>query len=646
MRRQHILARNARQESPSNCIFFDTETNSELQPDGSQKLTLKFGWACYTHKIRHGKWSAGEWYRFEDASDFWSWVTMKLRPRSKLYIFAHNLIFDMTIVHGFTILPSRQWLLTKAIVDDPPTILTYRHGTTAVCLLDTFNWFHSSLAELGQGIGIPKLEMPSTDAPQGDWDAYTHRDVEIIKSAMLLYLDFIKVNDLGNFQMTQASQSFTAYRHRFMHHEILIDSNEKALDLARSAYMGGRTEAFYIGEKTGDFYLMDVNSMYPFVMAINDYPTVLRSVYSRVNLADLPGMLRSSLVVGDVTVNTTEPCYPLQSKLGLLFPVGEFRTHLATPELKLALDSQCIQQIHRLALYEHAPLFEQYVNTLYKLRQGYKVEGNHAFNYLCKLMLNSLYGKFGQRGRIFSDDSHTDSQDVKSWEEWDADTHIFVKYRQFGGLVQTYKNEGESFNSSPAIAAHVTAYARMWLWQLICQAAREHVFYCDTDSLVVDKVGYDALAPFYLGNDLGELKLERQFSHLVIHGCKDYEFGDIKKIKGVRKNATQLSANSYQQSGFIKFRGMVRAGNLDSMVVSPMVKTLKRDYQKGSVLSTGVVAPYEFPQDELVLMPARYQPRGIAFGKHDDSNKEYLAAKRKDMRENLNRGKTMMELSG
>jgi hypothetical protein len=172
------------------------------------------------------------------------------------------------------------------------------------------------------------------------------------------------------------------------------------------------------------------------------------------------------------------------------------------------------------------------------------------------------------------------------------------------------------------------------------------VFYCDTDSLVVDKVGYDALAPFYLGNDLGELKLERQFSHLVIHGCKDYEFGDIKKIKGVRKNATQLSANSYQQSGFIKFRGMVRAGNLDSMVVSPMVKTLKRDYQKGSVLSTGVVAPYEFPQDELVLMPARYQPRGIAFGKHDDSNKEYLAAKRKDMRENLNRGKTMMELSG
>lgn len=645
MRMKHYLKANLRAESPQECIFFDTETNSELVADGKQILTLKFGQVVYTRKIKHGVWSQGDWYRFTDASDFWNFVISKTRPKVKLYIFAHNLVFDMTIVRGFTILPGRQWQLTRAIAEDPPTILTYTHEHNTICLMDTFNWFHSSLAELGEGIGMVKLEMPLPDASCEVWDAYNRRDVEIIKQAMIDYMAFGKINDLGNFQKTVASQAFSAYRHRFMHHEILIDTDQHALDLARSAYHGGRVDAFFIGEKTGDFYSLDVNSMYPFVMAVNEYPTKLAGFYKKPDSFEIDRLLLKYQVIADVELSTPEPCYPLQTKTMLLFPTGKFRTMLATPEFTDAWRQGRITAVHNIAFYEHAPLFESYIHEIYKLRMEYKISGNRTYELMCKMMLNSLYGKFGQRGRHYDDETTTDSTEIKNWVEYNGETGEVVKWRQFGGIIQSYSNEGESFNSHPAIAAHVTSYARMWLWKLITTAGIEHVFYCDTDSLVVDKHGCDILLRLFLGDDLGELKVEKQFSHLIIHGPKDYEFGDVKKIKGVRKNAIQLDINKYEQDSFSKFRGMVRRGDLDTMSITRESKTLQRRYTKGLVELTGRVIPFSLPGDEMYINPkrARRFPSGDGSALfHRDGGQQ---ARLDDMRENFDRGETLETLA-
>jgi hypothetical protein len=184
----------------------------------------------------------------------------------------------------------------------------------------------------------------------------------------------------------------------------------------------------------------------------------------------------------------------------------------------------------------------------------------------------------------------------------------------------------------------------MWLWKLICEAGREHVFYCDTDSLVVDKTGYDTLAAPYLGDGLGELKLEKQFSYLVIHGCKDYEFGDVTKIKGIRTNATKIADNQYMQDHFSKFKTMVRNGNLDTMVVSRQPKHLKREYTKGTVTTLGAVTPFILPDDLDMFVPSRYlgEPGGI--GGRNRSNDARSRALRDDMQANLDRGKTYGEL--
>jgi hypothetical protein len=303
-------------------------------------------------------------------------------------------------------------------------------------------------------------------------------------------------------------------------------------------------------------------------------------------------VIAGNLVIGEVTVETPEPCLPYRARQGLIFPIDTFRTTLPTPELEHALAKGYIKRVHSVALYSGADLFTGFVRYFFDLRLAYKEQNNQAYSFLCKLMLNSLSGKFGQGGRVYQDIGQADSSEVRSWQEWDADDHRLVGVRQFGGITQEWHKEGESFNSHPAIAAHVTSYARMWLWKLIKQAGDHNVYYCDTDSLVVNKAGFDNLYPLYGGEGLGELKLEKSFDHLVNYGAKDYIFGDKVKVKGIKAKARQVGENVFVQDRFSKFKTMLKNNDLDRMIVTPERKVLKREYTKGIVTASGWVKPF------------------------------------------------------
>ncbi|GAH16471.1 unnamed protein product, partial [marine sediment metagenome] len=86
-------------------------------------------------------------------------------------------------------------------------------------------------------------------------------------------------------------------------------------------------------------------------------------------------------------------------------------------------------------------------------------------------------------------------------------------------------------NSVPAISAHVTDYARLYLWKLIQIADIVNCFYCDTDSLIVNEKGYKNLSKFMDKDRLGWLKVEDVSSCVDIRGAKNYTFGDNTRMK-------------------------------------------------------------------------------------------------------------------
>jgi len=599
MRQPHYLKRNKGVEIPTRCVFLDTETTASSISEIAEKHTLWFGKALYKRRHRTDSWSPGEWLDFTESGQLWDWIEDKAVPGSKLYLYAHNLVYDLTITQGINTLTSRGWRVTKAIVDDPPTVIQFRRDKSSIMMIDSFNYFRSSLAAIGESIGIPKLTMPLRRAESKIWSEYCQRDVTVLAEAMINYFTFIASNGFGNYQVTLASQAFTAFRHKFMTEPIYIDGNEKALSLAREAYHGGRTEALYIGSEHGQYYTLDVNSMYPAVMAMEYFPSKLWTVISRITLEELAEYIKQFCIVARVKLDTDEPVYPLVMDNRLIFPVGQFEAVLTTPALEYAIAKGHLRGVSRASLYARNKIFAAYVMRLFDLRREYQTANNLTFAWLCKIMLNSLYGKFGQLGRVYDEIGEVDPGEVKVWREWDVETKSMHTLRSFGGVVQELTPQGESYNSHPAIAAHVTELARIQLWRLISQAGIENVYYMDTDSLTVNQAGLDNMPDGWIGEDLGQLKIEASFQDLTIHGAKDYIFGDKKRIKGIRAKAKEIQPGVFTQDRFSKFKTLLRAGDLDSMIVYQQTKHLSRIYHKGVVLDTGRVRPFVMPDEDL-----------------------------------------------
>ena len=503
----------------------------------------------------------------------------------------HNTGFDLAVLDPFRALPSLAWRLGFACIQAPPTILRWRKDRAVIEILDSLNFWRESLAKIGERVGLRKLEMPEGWSDRRTADRYCRRDVEIIAVACTQWWDWVQREAMGKASPTIASQAMTAYRHRFMHYPIFIDDCERATELARSAYHGGRVECFRVGYYTGSFHLLDVHSMYPHVMATGVFPTRLVHSIRSYSVADLASALVKYSVVADVTITTDEPAYPVQDGLRLYFPIGTFRARLSTAELDHAIARGDIAEVHRVAVYESAPIFRAFVREMYARRRACIEAGDRIGAWQFKDLLTHLYGKFGQRGIVWDTAEDALTLEAEQWVEVEAGTGRLTKFRQFGGIVQCQAADQESRDSFPAIAAHVTAAARIYLWSLILLAGREHVIYTDTDSLLVDDAGYARLAHRLHHSDLGTLGCEGHTDRVRLWGCKDYDFGFRTRTKGVRKSAQWLDWDLVTQA---RWSGLGRAlfeEKLGGPTTTRQRKRLARKYEKGVVHADGRITP-------------------------------------------------------
>lgn len=626
MRRAHYRKPHTSAEFPQQCIWFDTETLQRLRdrsiipldqwkllipsqnPDEYDNMEvthhLTFGWACYMRCHRDGKWSDEDWLRFDSLSQFWEWVHSKTRPKTKLYLFCHNTAFDLPVCDVFNELPRRGYSLTRAIIDAPPTILQFTSDTRTLIFLDTLNIWRMSLAFLGTTIGLPKMEMPDNNNVEREWDRYAKRDVEIIRAACLQWFEHLKKNDMGGFAPTLASQAMVLFRHKYMKHKIFIDTNERALKLTRSGYYGGRVECFRIGQFKEEFYALDVNSMYPAVMRENNYPIKLIGHTFYASLQDLSLWLKTNSVCARVEIDTPEPFAPVRTKNKLIFPNGRFECILSTPELIYAIHKGYILRVNEVAVYDHAPIYRAMMDDMQIIKARAKLEGDTVLEFHTKKLQNSLYGKEGQSGIKWQENDWIEDKTCKQWAELDMETGKVIQHRQLAGLHQIKENEGESRESFPAIAAHVTAYARMQLWEIINDAGRENVYYCDTDCVFVNSRGRDKLSHRLDDYKLGALKIAKQAIELRISGNKDYEFGETLKIKGVRNNAVWLDEWTISQEQWTGLKGLVREGDMTAPRTRKIIKHLSRVYSKGVVSEAGVVTPHSL---DLATIEQAYQ---------------------------------------
>jgi len=587
----HKLKRNQKIELPQRLIFVDTETIVKKISDTYKENVFHFGFAEYYRLDKELDVLECERMSFRDKTIFWKWVFEKNKCNTVIYLFAHNFEFDFRILNGFEYLFENGYEIRKWVIDcklftlvaskyrkkiDRRTKEVKKEVDRTLRFVSTTNYFHVSLEELGKSIGIEKMERKHENCICGDCVKYCMRDVFIIRYAILKYLKFIKNNNLGNFKSTIASQSLTAFAHRFMTRDIFIHELDYVNELERKSYRGGRTEAFYIGKvNNSKIFCLDINSMYPFVMRNFQYPYKFKYFYEVSSRNALKRLLEKYCVIAHVKIRTNENVFGIKRER-LIFPIGSFNAYLCSNELEYAIAKGMIEQIYELAVYEKDYIFRDYVDFFYERRQEYKRDNNRAFNFMCKLFLNSLYGKFGENKK--------ENKKLGESDDFFGHYKLIDQYDGYIGLVKIVNGEEylqintdlPTANTFVAIASEVTANARMLLWSLMKTAGLENIYYVDTDSIFTNEIGYERLKPYISENELGKLKLEKVCNYLEIRSEKDYTLDDEQKIKGIKKSAKQISENQFEQEQFEQFATALRNNTLNTYRIKTVKKELKR----------------------------------------------------------------------
>lgn len=382
---------------------------------------------------------------------------------------------------------------------------------------------------------------------------YCTQDVKVLHEilnsfAHLVYKTFgISINTTP----TIPSLAFKIYRSIYMPKDKIAIINGVTDKEIRKGYTGGSTEmfipSFNVLEKTDKkLYAYDVNSLYPSVMAQNLYPVGAPNALNfgdGVDLVNAPldlfGHFYAEIISPD---NLSHPILQVKYNSRTVSPLGVLSGWFYSEELKNAIKFGYKIKIIRGYQFERGMIFDKYVHDLYKMRLNYPK--SDPMNLVAKLLLNSLYGRFGM-GDLGGDTQLVDSKTFLEWtEDQKKDIEDIIT---FGSkILLRYKNLlslnteliGSTTNTNIAVASAVTAYARIFMSQFKNREDLPNLYYTDTDSLY-----FDGPIPDSMVNDtkLGALKLEGIYDQAIflapkLYALKNYEL-EIIKIKGLSKVA-------------------------------------------------------------------------------------------------------------
>lgn len=584
---------NKRQGIPAHCLYIDTETYTRYTTDNRILFPLRLGVAIYNRMDKNGAVKHRFISRFTTPQQFIKILSDYLHKGSTLYVFGHNIGFDIRVINLPFLFDKHGWTSQPPIINN--RLFIWRVNTPAgnIAFVDTANYGVISVAQLGEDLHIPKLHIDFRTKDTEALYEYCKRDVEVIEKFMQEYMLFIRSNNLGNFQLSLASQSMLSWRTRFMHKDVTLHNHDDISLFERAAYHGGRTECFRIGKQSKSrYYYLDVNSMYPYVMKHYPMPTKFICYSEQIDLNKLPAVMEKYYLIADCIIETDTPAYGLVKDDKLIFPIGKFRVMLHHAELAYAITHKHLRKIIGYSLYYKAVIFDEYVDWFYSVKLKATETHNVSWRYISKLFLNSLYGKMGQLKPNRIEIKGKFPQNIMRQTGYNTTLKAHIDEIIWFGRGWIEYRKGESTYSFPAIAGAVTAYARMTLFSYMEIAGLENVFYVDTDSIITNKIGYNNVADKISPVDLGLLKLEKVSSTLRIYGNKDYKFGKDVRIKGISHKAKKVSDDTWEQLQFQGFAAWM--SNILTRVpfATKIIKTRRMKYNKGIVDEiTGKVTP-------------------------------------------------------
>lgn len=418
-------------------------------------------------------------------------------------------------------------------------------------LRDSFKLLPTSLKEVTKTFQLTqqKIELDALPEfikpvnPTLFWE-YLKVDVLALQETLYRFWSMIVkiTGTIGELPMTLPAMAMRLFR-MMLKEEIYTPSNPGLKKHERNSYTGGRTECL----KPGEYPLVkiyDVNSEYPAVMLSGVYPVSYVGAWTK--------QYNGKHGIYQIRFNQTNrhqlPVLGVLENGGYHFQYeGEgYYTHLEIEKmLQVGGD---IQVLDGYQYYHMGNPFKEFIEKWYSIRLEAQAEKNEALSFTCKILMNSLYGKFGQ-----NEIGHS----IQLWSSERITKELLAGtiFQDLGDCVIVPENR-RSENTFCGIASYVTSQARLLLYSYMEQAQQlgNEVVYVDTDS--VHCVGG---ADLPTDKGLGKLKLEYT-GGAEYAGKKLYRLTDSGKIKakGIGKKIKQVNGVNTDTITPEQFTQMVR----------------------------------------------------------------------------------------
>lgn len=431
----------------------------------------------------------------------------------------------------------------------------YLDGKLLMRFRDSYILLPSSLSSLGKTLcpelgdkgSIPHNDLGVSDLEhmRSDLLDYLRQDIRLLGGVMLKtqHINWNKYQIDVEDVMTVSALSLKIFRKMYFDEEAfeINITNRNQDTFIRRAYYGGHVDVYK--PYGNNLFYYDVNSLYPFIMKTYPMPSgppVWQNKLAGLDLENLYGFIEAYVVCPKCI---ERPFLPYKDAYGtIIFPTGKFTGVYFSEELKFAkrLGYEIIPL--RGYLFEKKPSpFKGIIEDLYESRLDAKKKGDDAMSYIYKILMNSLYGRFGINPEstvteICKEDRYKallKKDNFESAEEIN-DSYYMVKYINNSSFAEDDDWKAPKM-SAVHLAAAITACARIHMYPHI---SRPDCIYTDTDSIVL---GSPLSEDLISSSEIGLYKLEYKVKKGIFIAPKSYmlkcEDGTtIIKHKGVAKD--------------------------------------------------------------------------------------------------------------
>lgn len=455
---------------------------------------------------------------------------------------------------------------------------------------------------------------------------YCESDVDILAKSLQVFRDDMKEQNQGCDPLqsiTIAGYCMHVYLQQHAPTEAELDKTEETKPLQtaisvlkreeyqqmKAGFHGGRTEVFRLFQEWGEEEIkagkhgryIDIASLYPTVQFFDNLP------YGKPTVHDFKEEGKQDVDVtkyfGYVVCDITPPSNLRVPLLGGKSETGKFcfglermpKATVPTPELHKALTlGYKIDRVYKVFHFKKSKeLFKSYIRTFsrakiessfsgsdeeraelvatYKNKFGIelreeKMTPNAGRKANAKLMLNSLWGKFGQRQMKTSTYVNDPSNWYKLLRRSDKG-EVTIHNREHVGdclFVEYTENKEENTNlnkTNVALCGVLTSNARLRLYEVIGdQRLNDRLIYCDTDSCIYeyDKTKWNPKEGGLLGD--WEPEFEEPMKRVVCTGPKAYAYQKHSGKYDVKSKGVQLTHENLHNIDFTGYKSLVDGG--------------------------------------------------------------------------------------